>query len=127
MGEAPEKKSGAGKKILSILGIIIVGLVIFGIKTGIGGLLSEKDKTADAVVGSCLNNETDIKKIAVVGCTDAAAAFTVVGKVPNVTEKTFNADNDFTTCKPFATAENSLWSGKEDSNGYVLCLAPVKK
>jgi hypothetical protein len=124
---AAEKKSGIGKKVLSILGIIIVGAVIWGVKFGIGSFFAEKDPTADAKVGTCLNNEADPKKTAIVDCAGATAAFTVVGKVPDVTEKAFAADNDFATCKPFATAENSLWSGTKGSNGYVLCLAPIKK
>jgi hypothetical protein len=126
MGDAPKKKSGIGKKVLGLVGILVVALIIGIVKLVIvDGINAVQDKTDDAKVGSCLNNETDLKKIAVVACTDAAAAYKVVGKVPDVSEKKFNVDNDFVLCKTFATAENSLWSGTEGADGYVLCLEPV--
>jgi hypothetical protein len=104
--------------------VIIIAVIKVAV---IDGIRAVQDKTDDAKVGSCLNNETKLDKIAVVACTDAAAAFKVVGKVPDVSEKKFNADSDFALCKTFATAENSLWSGTEGADGYVLCLEPVKK
>ncbi len=126
LGDAP-KKSGVGSKLLAIAGVILVGLVILGLKVGVAGLFGEGDRTADATVGTCLNNEADIKKIAIVDCADASAVHKVVGKVPGVSEATFNGDSDFGICKRHLTAQNSLWSGSKGSDGYVLCLEPVRK
>jgi hypothetical protein len=126
-GEAP-KKSGVSKKLLKVLGVVVVGLVVLGLKFGLAGLLSEKDKLEDAKAGSCLTNNADPKKIDIIDCADAKAAHKVVARVPNVSEKTFAADTDFATCSSYKTAENSLWGGREGSDdGYVLCLEPVKK
>jgi hypothetical protein len=123
----PKKKGGFGKKALSFVGVILVLVVIGVVKFGIRSFFSDEDKTADATVGSCLTQAPDIKDVAIVDCADAAAAHKVVGKVPNVSEATFDTDTTFATCGTFATAENSMWSGVKGSDGYVLCLEPVKK
>jgi hypothetical protein len=127
LGEAPKKSSGFGKKALSILGVVVVGLVVLGLKFGVASFFAEKDKVEGAKAGTCLTENADPKKMEIVDCAAATAAHKVVAKVPNITDAQFKADKDFSTCKAYDTAENSLWSGTKGSDGYVLCLQPVKK
>jgi hypothetical protein len=126
-GEAP-KKSGISTVLRKVLGVVVVGLVILGLKFGLASFLGEKDQLEDAKAGTCLTNNIDPKKIDTVDCADANAAHKVVARVSNVSEKAFAADTDGATCAAHKTVENSLWGGREGSDdGYVLCLEPIKK
>lgn len=128
LGPAPQKpKSGAGKKVVGILLVILVALVVIGLKTGVRNLFGDGDKTSDVAVGECITEAPKAEDMKPVACTDATAAHKVVGKVDGVTQSQFQADTDLAACKPYATTKNALWSGKSSGKGYVLCLEPVKK
>jgi hypothetical protein len=60
-----------------------------------------------------------------VKCTDAKAAYKVVGKVTNQSQVAFNISSA-RICKPYPGATSAFWKGKVGKSGYVLCLGPVK-
>ncbi|WP_230688858.1 hypothetical protein [Micromonospora sp. WMMC415] len=86
--EEPAKKSG-GKKVLGIVGAIVVALVIAGLKFGVGSAIGgffNKDETADAKAGDCIaelpevtgSEQEEVDGAKVVECTSTDAAYTVV-------------------------------------------------
>lgn len=126
----PQKKSGAGKKVLSILGTLVVVLVVIGLKLGLGGAF-DKDETAETKVGDCIGalpqmaeGETKEADAEVVKCDDASAQYSVVGRVENLTEAKAQSDS---VCTPYKEAEASYLVTKDGKKYYVLCLKPVAK
>lgn len=125
----PQKKGGAGKKVLGILGTILIAIVIIGLKFGLGSVLSEDDKTADAKVGDCIGAMPEVAEgqekkadAEIVTCTDASAQYTVVGRVDKQTKAQANAD---TVCATYKDAEASYVVTADGDEYYVLCLKPV--
>ncbi len=119
-----KKSGGIGKKIAGILGVIVIGVVIFLLKTA---LFSDTDGTADAKPGDCVNNSTDAKETEVVACDNAAAAFKVTARIENISEAAFQADADGAVCKDAPTTTDLRWKQLGSKPGYVLCLEPNKK
>lgn len=126
---APEKKSGVGKKVLSVIGAILAVVVVIGLKTGVRDLFSEDDKTADAKVGDCVGalpemaaGEEKKANAEIVKCADAGAQFSVVGRVDKQTETQANSDD---VCAPFKEAEVTYLVSSDGKEFYVLCLKPV--
>ncbi|WP_436523736.1 LppU/SCO3897 family protein [Actinoplanes sp. HUAS TT8] len=119
------KKGGAGKKALSILGVIVVALVIFGAKYALRSALSS-DPTADAKVGDCISvseklsdKETETEAD-VVDCSDSKAKFQVVGRVAGVDDVNSTACDTFFTEADKDPAILSSPSGADDK--YLLCV-----
>jgi hypothetical protein len=114
---APPKKR-TGLRIfgaLVVIGIIVV--VIFG-------YLASKKSPDAAKIGDCVSRSggNDIK---IVKCTDAKAAYKVVGKVTGQSQVAFNI-NSGRICKPYPGTTSAFWKGKVGKSGYVLCLGRVK-
>lgn len=125
--EVPEKKSGAGKKILAILGVIIIAAVVIGFKFGLREVWDNiTGSVTTAKVGDCINEFQNVDDAKVVKCDAAEAKNKVVG----VVEDKFTSvefDKSDNPCTAFATAENAIWVGKGTSKGDVWCLEPIKK
>lgn len=122
--EAPAATAKAPNPIVRILKLIAVPLLIgaaFFIWRGMGASAPEVGSCVkvDLGAGSAVN---DLNEIA---CTDAGANFKVVGVVKNVSESTFKADTEGTTCQAYPTADYGVWEGR--GNGYVLCLEEITK
>lgn len=129
----PPKKGGAGKKILGIVGGVVVALVVAGGLAFARGALQE-DKTAEAKQGDCIadlpevaqGEEAEANNANVVDCGSADARYAVVGRVDGVTAAQASGE-DSTVCNPYldAGAESIYYSIPAGGNGYVLCLKRV--
>lgn len=120
----PKKKSG-GKKVLSVLGVILVIIVVAGLKIGLRSALSS-DPTKDAKVGDCISvseklsdKETETEAD-IVKCSDSKAKFVVVGKVPGVDDVNSTACDTFFTEADKDPAILSSPTGADDK--YLLCV-----
>ncbi len=71
-----------------------------------------------AKVGDCVT-KTGGDGIAITGCDDSDADFTVVGRVENQSEIAAS----ISACGKFDDATSSYWEGKSGEKGTVLCLA----
>jgi hypothetical protein len=126
----PPKKSGAGKKILGIVGGLVVALVVAGGLAFARG--AQEDKTAEAKQGDCIADLPDVKEgeeaeannAKPVTCGTAEAKYTVVGRVDNLTAAQASSDG---VCQPFVAqgAEMIFYSIPPAGKGYVLCLKPT--
>ncbi|WP_422734313.1 LppU/SCO3897 family protein [Micromonospora sp. WMMD558] len=130
--EEPAKKSG-GKKVLGIVGAIVVALVIAGLKFGVGSAIGgffNKDETADAKAGDCIaelpevtgSEQEEVDGAKVVECTSTDAAYTVVGRVDGQTEAQARTG---AACDQFFKEgqEGYVFSAIEPGKtGYLLCL-----
>ena len=104
-------------RIVIVPVVLLVGGLVWSLATGD----PELAKQGDCLLGQ---NADDMK---IVGCDDATAEWTVVGKIDNVREETFNASEEDTSCTGYPTATASFWSGTKGGNGDVLCLEPITK
>ena len=128
---APAKKKSTGKKVLGIVGIVVIALVIGAFKVGVREWFSAEDKTADAKAGDCLSalpavaegQETEASA-EVLSCTDAAAAYTVLGRVDNQTEAQAQSPE---VCAEFPETELAYRAMPESGPGYVLCIKPLDR
>lgn len=130
--EPAPKKSG-GKKVLGIVGAIVVFLVIAGLKFGLGtaiGNFLNKDETAEAKAGDCIaelpeitgTEEEEVDNAKVVDCTSTEAVYNVVGRVDGQTEaqaKTGEACEQYIKEGEDGYVFYSIEPGKK---GYLLCL-----
>ncbi|MET8257292.1 hypothetical protein [Micromonospora sp. NPDC005205] len=130
--EPKAEKSGA-KKVLGIVGAILVVVVIAGLKFGVASAIGNffnKDATADAKTGDCIaelpevtgTEQEEVDGAKVVACTSTDAAYNVVGRVDGQSEAQAKAD---TTCTQFFKEgqEGYIFSSIEPGKtGYVLCL-----
>lgn len=112
------KKSNTGAIIFLVL--VVLGFAVVG-------FLAWKQGHSDpdtAKAGDCVarSGADDVK---VVKCTDAKAAYKVVGKVDGKTQVEASVSGA-SICKPFAGAKSVYWKGESGKQGYVLCLAPTK-
>ncbi|MEV6182199.1 hypothetical protein ACIHAR_23045 [Streptomyces sp. NPDC052016] len=107
-----------GKKVLRILGIIVVGLLVLGVKFGIGWWADRTDAETTSV-GSCMHNEgTDINPdLQEVDCSASEAEFQVVEK--------FDDTSDDTKCEAVKEATISYYQVGGGHN-VVLCLKETK-
>jgi hypothetical protein len=128
-GMPPAPKKSGGKKALSILGVIAVGLVIFGLKFGLRSAL-DSDATEKAKVGDCISVSEELKdeatetKADLVKCTDSDAKFVVVGRVDGTD------DVNGTACDKFFKDTDKdpaiLSSPPGVDKKYVLCVKAPK-
>ncbi|MEV0719927.1 hypothetical protein [Asanoa sp. NPDC050611] len=114
----PTKNRNVGKILLRIAVPIIV------VVGGIAWKFMSGDPTV-AATGDCLIEAASADDMKTVGCDDATAHWKVAGKVEDIKEADFNAQEN--SCTAYPTAESSLWMGKKGGNGDVLCLEPLKK
>jgi hypothetical protein len=75
-----------------------------------------------AKVGDCVT-KTGGDGIAITGCGDSDADFTVVGWVEDKSEIAAS----ISACSDFGNATSSYWEGKSGEKGTVLCLAKKGK
>src|SRR5688572_97233 len=108
----PPKKKSVGKKILGLLGGLLIIVVVVALKTGLGNMLRE-DPTGDAKAGNCLAIKSGLSDTAteveaeVTECSATDAKFTVLGRVDGV------SDVYSTACDP--TFDAKLKEGEEGS------------
>ncbi|MFE9623835.1 hypothetical protein [Streptomyces sp. NPDC006527] len=114
----PAPAGRGGKKVLRILGIIVVGLLVLGVKFGIGWWADRTDAETTSV-GSCMHNEgTDINPdLQEVDCSASEAEFQVVEK--------FDDTSDDTKCEAVKEATISYYQVGGGHN-VVLCLKETK-
>ncbi|WP_433390075.1 LppU/SCO3897 family protein [Micromonospora sp. KLBMP9576] len=129
----PEAQKSGSKKLLGIVGAVVVFLVVAGLKFGIGSAIGNffnKDETAEAKVGDCIAElpeaiGTEQKKVdgaKVVECTSTDAVYNVVGRVEGQTAEQARSGE---ACAQYLKADqdgyvfSSIEPGK---TGYLLCL-----
>lgn len=119
-GAKPVKSGpGIGKRIASIGVALVIGLGIFGVKSWMN-----RDQTADAKVGDCINpgavagGKEQAADAKMAKCGSADAAYSVVGRVENDTNTESKA------CDKYFTEEKVEYAvyASESGNGYLLCL-----
>ena len=128
----PAKKSGS-KKLLGILGAIVVFLVVAGLKFGIGSVIGNffnKDETAEAKAGDCIaelpevtgTKEETVDGAKVVECTSTDAVYNVVGRVDGQTQAQARSGE---ACEPYIKEDQEgyvYYSIEPGKTGYLLCL-----
>lgn len=87
-------------------------------------LSAGEDEAKDAAVGDCLATSTDVRQgedaeadATVVGCAQAAAAYTVVGRIDGQSDSRSRACESF-----FAADEEYFVYSSSAGDGYLLCL-----
>jgi hypothetical protein len=119
LGEQPPQpvkpKATRRQKITGIVTVV----VILGILGAI--FYATRNEPTNAKAGECVRQDGD-NHVVVVKCDDPKAEFKVAGRVEG--KKQFDTRD---ACKPWDDATSSYWSGKQGGEGYVLCLAPIKK
>ncbi|MFI6033973.1 hypothetical protein ACIBBD_07355 [Streptomyces sp. NPDC051315] len=114
----PPAPSGRGsKKVVRILGIIAVGILVLGVKFGIGWWADRTDAETTSV-GSCMHNDgtetsPDLNEV---DCSSSDAQFEVVEK--------FDDTSDDTKCEAVKEATISYYQVGSGHN-VVLCLKEV--
>ena len=124
-----ETKKSRGRKLLSIIGVIVAIIVIAGLKFGLKSYLN-RDETAEAKVGDCIaqlpevaeGKETAANNAKVVECTSTDAAYNVVGRVDGQTEA--QAQSGDACNQYFKEGDDGyvFYSVEEGGKGYLLCL-----
>ncbi|WP_345128194.1 LppU/SCO3897 family protein [Dactylosporangium darangshiense] len=112
----PAKSGGAGKRILIILGVLVV--LCGGI--GVAAYFATRNAPLNAKVGDCLHQKGE-NELAIVKCDTADADFEVLGKVGDKPQSEVN--DPFTkVCDQWPDTTNTYWEGTEGKNGSALCL-----
>lgn len=113
---APARRGG--KKVVRILGIVVVGLLVLGVKFGIGWWADRTDAETTSV-GACMHNDgTEIEPdLQEVDCSSSDAQFQVVEK--------FDDTSDDTKCEAVKEATISYYQVGGGHN-VVLCLKETK-
>ncbi|MEU4776852.1 hypothetical protein [Micromonospora sp. NPDC023633] len=128
----PAEKSGS-KKLLGIVGAIVVFLVVAGLKFGIGSAIGNffnKDETAEAKVGDCIaelpevtgTKEEEVDGAKVVECTSTDAIYNVVGRVDGQTQAQARSGE---ACGQYIKEGQEgyvYYSIEPGKTGYLLCL-----
>ncbi|NEB18965.1 hypothetical protein G3I46_21050 [Streptomyces coelicoflavus] len=111
----PSRSNQFKKKLLSIVGVIVVALAIGGVKWYLGQ--SDAETTA---VGDCMHNEgTQVSPdLKTVDCSSSDAEFEVVEKFDNT--------SDDSKCEAVKEATISYYQTGSSSHKVVLCLKEVK-
>ncbi|WP_167759186.1 hypothetical protein [Blastococcus sp. TF02A-35] len=112
----PAKKGGAWKKVLPVVG----GVVVLGAAASAFGLLGGGPDVGDCIAG------TGATSFEEVDCGSGEADGKVVGiQEEEMTYSEFEATEEL--CLDFETAELALWIGPEGNNedGKVYCAEPV--
>lgn len=113
---APARRGG--KKLVRILGVVVVGILVLAVKFGIGWFASETDAETTSV-GACMHNDgTDSSAdLNEVDCSSSDAQYKVVKK--------FDDTSDDSKCEAVSEATISyIQSGA--GHDVVLCLKEVK-
>lgn len=124
--DPPKKKSSFGKKLLGILGGLLVIVVIGVLKGGFGSMLAG-DPTGDAKAGDCLAIKSDMGETAsrveaeLTGCSSADAKYTVLGRVDGVKDVQSKACDQTFDAK-LEEGEEGYVIASEEGKGYLLCL-----
>ncbi|MGV9250706.1 LppU/SCO3897 family protein [Streptomyces sp. NPDC003697] len=113
---APAKRGG--KKLLRILGVIVVAVIIGVIKFGIGWWASETDAETTSV-GACMHNDgsdsnADLNEV---DCSSSEAQYKVVQKFDNT--------SDDSKCEAVKDAEIAYYQSG-NNHDVVLCLKQTK-
>ncbi|MFC0508064.1 LppU/SCO3897 family protein [Micromonospora costi] len=130
---APEAKKSGGRKVLGVVGAILVFVVVAGLKFGLAtaiGNFFDKDATAEAKAGDCIaelpevlgTEEEEANDAKVVDCTSTDAMYSVVGRVDNQTEAQAQAG---TACEQYIKEDQEgylFYSIEPGKTGYLLCL-----
>ncbi|MEV1332247.1 hypothetical protein AB0J20_22050 [Micromonospora costi] len=130
---APGAKKSGGRKVLGVVGAILVFVVVAGLKFGLAtaiGNVFDKDATAEAKAGDCIaelpevlgTEEEEVDDAKVVDCTSTDAVYSVVGRVDNQTEAQAQAG---TACEPYIKEDQEgylFYSIEPGKTGYLLCL-----
>ncbi|WP_442934526.1 LppU/SCO3897 family protein [Micromonospora sp. CPCC 205546] len=129
----PQAEKSGSKKLLGIVGAIVVFLVVAGLKFGIGSAIGNffnKDETAEAKVGDCIaelpevtgTKEEKVDGAKVVECTSTDAAYNVVGRVDGQTQEQARSPE---ACGPYIKEGQEgylFYSIEPGKTGYLLCL-----
>ncbi|WP_405819214.1 hypothetical protein OG241_28755 [Streptomyces sp. NBC_01390] len=114
----PTPAQRGGKKALRILGAIVVGILVLGVKFGIGWWADRTDAETTSV-GACLHNDgtdsdADLNEV---DCSSDKAQFTVVEK--------FDDSSDENKCQ--TVTESTIYYVQSGSgHDVVLCLKETK-
>ncbi|BEL09838.1 hypothetical protein Q0Z83_080290 [Actinoplanes sichuanensis] len=125
-GTEGKKKSKLGRKILGIVGAIIVAVIFIFIKVGIRDVLTE-DPTKDAKAGSCLGVSQEVKETTtqvdaeIVDCSSADAKYTVLGRVEGIKDENSPACDDIIN-NGLKEGEAGAVIASQEGAGYLLCL-----
>jgi hypothetical protein len=113
---APARRGG--KKVVRILGIVVLGLLVLGVKFGIGWWADRTDAETTSV-GACMHNDgTEIEAdLQEVDCSSSSAQFQVVEK--------FDDTSDDSKCEAVKEATISYYQVGGGHN-VVLCLKETK-
>ena len=116
---APRKRSSRGRWIwvLAVLVVLVGGLAALG-------AWASKGSPDAAKAGDCVSHPggDDLK---VVECTDASAAYKVLGRVDDTYKYQFDQGTK-TLCAPYQGTRSAFWRGEQGKQGYVLCLGPAR-
>ncbi|MFF4588459.1 hypothetical protein [Streptomyces sp. NPDC001388] len=114
----PPPARNGGKKVLRIVGAIVVGILVLGVKFGIGWWADRTDAETTSV-GACMHNdgnntEPDLQEV---DCSSSDAQYKVVEK--------FDDTSDDSKCEAVTAAEIS-YIQYGSGHDVVLCLKEVK-
>ncbi|MEU7998759.1 hypothetical protein AB0B83_25985 [Micromonospora sp. NPDC049060] len=129
----PQAEKPGSKKVLGIVGAIVVFLVVAGLKFGIGSAIGNffnKDETAEAKVGDCIaelpevtgTKEEKVDGAKVVECTSTDAVYNVVGRVDGQTQAQARSGE---ACGQYIKEGEKgyvYYSIEPGKTGYLLCL-----
>ncbi|BCB81547.1 hypothetical protein GCM10022251_16940 [Phytohabitans flavus] len=125
-----EKKGGASKLIIGIVGVLAVVVLAVVAVFVVRALVAASDPTQDAKAGDCLSNlpqapegeEINVEDVKVVTCDSADARFAVVGRVDDVTAEQASVGE---VCAAHAETTMRFYAIPAGGKGYVLCLKPA--
>ncbi|MFF5186659.1 hypothetical protein ACFY30_23315 [Streptomyces sp. NPDC000345] len=114
----PPPARNGGKKVMRIVGAIVVGILVLGVKFGIGWWADRTDAETTSV-GACMHNDgnntnPDLQEV---DCSSSDAQYKVVEK--------FDNSSDDSKCEAVTTAEIS-YIQYGSGHDVVLCLKEVK-
>ncbi|MFU8874957.1 hypothetical protein [Micromonospora sp. SL4-19] len=125
-----EAKKSRGRKILSIIGLLLA-VVAVGLAKGGLRLWEQRNDTVQAKAGDCIGKlpevvegkDTKANGAKVVECTSTEAAYTVVGRVDGLTEAQAQAGE---ACDEYIKEGEDgyvFWGNERSGNKYyLLCL-----
>jgi hypothetical protein len=125
-GTEVKQKSKLGRKILGIVGAIIVGVIFLFIKIGIRDAVTE-DPTKDAKAGSCIGVSQEVKETTtqvdaeIVDCSSSDAKYTVLGRVEGIKDENSPACDDIIN-NGLKEGEEGAVIASQEGAGYLLCL-----
>ncbi|MFI7598623.1 porin [Actinoplanes sp. NPDC049681] len=106
---------------------LAAAVVVLAVAVTVGVLSAGEDEAKDAAVGDCLATSARVRQgedaqadATVVGCSQASAAYTVVGRVDGQSDSRSRACESF-----FAADEEYFVYSSTAGDGYLLCLRRV--